>query len=228
MPEPEMSPLRLYDTGEPASPSPHRPSYVVHGHRSLAMVNACFADPANVRVKICDFGESFLADAASGKVHIPPMYVSPEGAILGSVGPPQDVWALAVVVHDLVSIGWPLFATPRQDTNYAAVAGAVLRLGKLPDDLWSKWQERSTYFDEEARWIGSLNDRPLSEDDTGTTVSAHVSPQRCGGDVAAFARVIRGMCDYHPARRTTSAQAVENLEAIWKDSEAADTVAPAA
>jgi serine/threonine protein kinase len=195
------------------------------------MTTACFADPANVRVKICDFGESFLVEEPSGKLHIPPMYVSPEAAILRSVAPPNDVWALAVVVHDLVSNGWPLFATPWQKSNDAAVAGAVLRLGKLPDDLWSKWHARSTYFDEDARWIGSPNDRPFREDDTGTTVSAHVSPERCGGDVAAFARVIRGMCDYYPARRTTSAQVVENLEAIWRsrqDSDTADAAAPAA
>ncbi|KAJ6489670.1 hypothetical protein C8R47DRAFT_476300 [Mycena vitilis] len=216
MPEPEMSPLRLYDTGEPASPSPHRPSYTVHGDLPFPMTTACFEDPANVRVKICDFGESFLAETSSGKVHIPPMYVSPEGAIIGSVGLPQDVWALAVIVHDLVSDRRPLFATPWQMSKDVAVAGAVLRLGKLPDDLWSKWHARSTYFDEDAKWIGSLDDRPFSKDDTGTTVSAHVSPQRCGGDIAAFARLIRGMCDYNPARRTISAQVVENLEAIWR------------
>ncbi|KAJ7603751.1 kinase-like domain-containing protein [Mycena polygramma] len=229
--KPQTEPLRLYETGEPASPSPHRPSYTVFGVLSLAMTTACFADPANVRVKICDFGESFLAEAPTGKVHIPPMYVSPEAAILGSVAPPSDVWALAVIVHDLVSNGRALFALPWQKSNDAAVAGAVLRLGKLPDDLWSKWSARSTYFDEDARWIGSSKDRPFYEDDTGTTVSIHISPERCGGDVAAFARVIRGMCDYDPARRTTSAQVVENLEAIWRsrqDSDAADAAAPAA
>ncbi|KAJ6494830.1 kinase-like domain-containing protein [Mycena vitilis] len=215
--EPETRPLRLYETGEPASPSPHRPSYTVHGDLPFAMTTACFADPANVRVKICDFGESFLVDAPFGKVRIPPMYVSPEAAILGSVAPPGDVWALAVIVHDLVvAIFRPLFALPWQ-SNDAAVAGAVLRLGTSGPS--------GPHVD-----IGSPEDRPFYEDDMNTTVSTHVSPERCGGDVAAFARVIRGMCDYDPARRT-SAQVVENFEAIWRsrqDSDTADAAAPTA
>ncbi|KAK7031332.1 kinase-like protein [Favolaschia claudopus] len=230
--EPQTEPLQFQESSDPVSPSPHRPSYTVYSTLSVAMTTACFIDPANVRVKICDFGESFFVDAPSGKVHIPPMYVSPEAAILRSVGPPSDVWALAVIVHDLVSSGWPLFATPWQRSNDAAVAGAVLRLGKLPDDLWSKWGARSTYFDEDANWTGEIEDRPFREDDASPIVSAHVTPERCGGDVTAFASVIRGMCDYDPARRTTSAEVVQVLETIWQsrqqDSDAAVLPAPAA
>jgi serine/threonine-protein kinase SRPK3 len=216
---PQTVPLSWANSDLSLEPSPHRPTYTVFGTLSSRMTAACFVDPHNVRVKLCDFGEAFfvenLSSSIARRLHTPPMYASPEVLLRQPVGPPADVWAVGIIVHDLISGGWPLFARVWETKNDHVLAGIVLRLGKLPDHLWSLWEARSEYFDDVGAWIGKREQRPYNEDDEGNLISSKVVPERCGCDVRTFAEVIQQLNEPDVFRRATIEDAVAVLSRLW-------------
>jgi hypothetical protein len=59
--EPYKGPLLARD-GLPVTSTPHKPKYVVASPEPLELLQLCLSSPEAVRIKICDFGESFLWD----------------------------------------------------------------------------------------------------------------------------------------------------------------------
>ncbi|KAF8485412.1 kinase-like domain-containing protein [Gautieria morchelliformis] len=134
--EPSKQPFSRRD-GKPVTSTPHEPKYL------------CLKSSEAVRVKICDFGEAFLWDGKPviTQLHTPCVYAAPEILLHDHVSPAVDVWALAVLMHLVLSGGSLLFF-------FMVLREMVLTLGKLPDRWWTKWEDRSEYFDENGSFIG--------------------------------------------------------------------------
>ncbi|KAE9401665.1 hypothetical protein BT96DRAFT_596013 [Gymnopus androsaceus JB14] len=123
---------------KPAS-DPHIPQYLVLPCLdSYSFIEMCFADPASLHVKTCDFGESFLAVPGSGSrirpSHCPEVCRSPELFFDNLHSPASDVWALAHFINYFFLAEF-LFFEPAPFSR----AVMVLNLGKFPERRWAMW-----------------------------------------------------------------------------------------
>lgn len=212
--EPYKSPLSLRD-GTPVTSTPHEPKYVVPSPHRLELLRLCLSSPETVRVKICDFGEAFLWDVkpAITQFNTPCVYAAPEIIFNDHVSPAVDVWALAVLIHIVLSGGYLLF------NSYHGIKQEVLRemvltLGKLPDRWWTKWEDRSQYFDENGMFIGDRSKLPVV---SGKFLK--MPPNRMEGkELEEFERVIRMMVSYEAVDRISVAEVVRLTPEIWMKS----------
>jgi serine/threonine protein kinase len=158
--EPYKRPLLARD-GKPVTSTPHRPKYVVASPEPLELLQLCLSSPEAVRAKICDFGESFLWDVKPviTRLNTPCIYAAPEIIFHDHVSPAVDVWALAVLIHMVLSGGSFLFYS-YYGIKQEVLREMVLTLGKLPDRWWTKWEDRSQYFDENGTFIGDRTKLP--------------------------------------------------------------------
>ncbi|KAF8488912.1 kinase-like domain-containing protein [Gautieria morchelliformis] len=134
--------------GKLVTSSPHEPKYVVSAPQRQALLELCLNSSDAVRVKICDFGEAFLWDGKPviTQLHTPSVYAAPEIIFHDHVSPGVDVWALAVLMHMVLSGGSLLFVSP-DGIKKEVLREMVLTLGKLPDKWWTKWEDRSKRCD---------------------------------------------------------------------------------
>ncbi|KAK2805333.1 hypothetical protein FQN50_006234 [Emmonsiellopsis sp. PD_5] len=124
---------------------------------------------ADSPIMIADFGEAFDPRATQQfTAHTPLLLAPPESRFAepgGSDEPlsfPGDIWTLACTIWDVFGSRPPFEAFPV--TLDEVTIEQVEMLGKLPDRWWSKWDERSNWFDEDGRknvkenlrqWYGS-------------------------------------------------------------------------
>jgi predicted ATPase/serine/threonine protein kinase len=104
-------------------------------HRDVKPANIAFA--AGGEAKVLDFGVAKLGDGLgtrAGTVMGTPRYMAPEQLRGDEVGPPADVWALAVVLYEMIA-GRP----PFRDAALTALAGDGQQrdeaLARLPTGL---------------------------------------------------------------------------------------------
>jgi serine/threonine protein kinase len=159
--EPNKRPLSRRD-GKPVTSNPHQPKYVVSAPESLELLQLCLSSPEAVHIKICDFRESFLWDdkPVITQLNTPCVYRAPEIIFHDHITPAVDVWALAVLVHFVLSGGCLLFNS-YDGIQKEVVMEMVLMLSKLPDRWWTKWEGRSEYFEENVTLIGDRTKFPL-------------------------------------------------------------------
>ena len=71
--------LKRWD-GEPVTPSPHQPKYVVMRPGWLELLSLCLSSPEAVHIKICDFGEGFPWDDKPmiTRLNTPCIYAAPD------------------------------------------------------------------------------------------------------------------------------------------------------
>jgi serine/threonine protein kinase len=131
--EPHKAPLSRRD-GKPVIYTPHEPKYVVSSPEWLELLQLCLNSPEAVNLKICDFGESFLWDdkPVITQLNTPCVYAAPEIIFHDHISPAVDVWALAVLIHMVLSGGYLLFNLPH-GIKKEVLMEMVLTLGKLPD-----------------------------------------------------------------------------------------------
>lgn len=136
--EPAIVPVRRTD-GKPIEESERLPQHLVSCLIPLPVFKLCVASPGRVRAKICDFGEAFrhgapdLGNKLASQLNIPHLYAAPE-VIFGEpvpAGPPMDIWALAVLMHAILSRNCGLFDS-YHGIDEEIVREMVLILGKLP------------------------------------------------------------------------------------------------
>ena len=212
--EPYKRPLSVRD-GIPVTSTPHEPKYVVPSPDRLELLRLCLSSPGTVHVKICDFGEAFLWDVkpAITQLNTPCVYAAPEIIFNDHVSPAVDVWALAVLIHIVLSGGYLLF------NSYHGIKQEVLRemvltLGKLPDRWWTKWEDRSQYFDENGMFTG---DRSKLPEVSGKFLK--MPPDRMEGkELEEFERVIRMMVSYEAVDRISVAEVVRLTPESWMKS----------
>jgi serine/threonine-protein kinase SRPK3 len=209
--EPYKKPLKRQD-GEPVTPTPHEPKYVVMTPEWLELLQLCLSSPEAVHIKICDFGEAFLWDDKPVITHLntPCVYAAPEIIFHGHISPAVDVWALAVLIHMVLSGGGLLF------NSYHGIQKVVLRemvltLGKLPDRWWTKWEDRSEYFDKNGTFIG---DRKRLTPVSGKLLKIP-SDRMEGEELKELESVIRMMVTYGIVDRISAAEVVRLTPESW-------------
>jgi serine/threonine-protein kinase len=116
-----------------------------HGiiHRDLKPSNAIAAYDrlGNLRVKVLDFGIAKLLEhhtgpsTATGHVVGTARYMAPEQLVGGPIGPPTDLFALGVMIYELIE-GVPLFDADNQQ----ALLGK--RLGAPRPELPQRWPSK--------------------------------------------------------------------------------------
>jgi serine/threonine-protein kinase SRPK3 len=209
--EPFKRPLLSRD-GKPVTSTPHAPKYVVASPKRQELLQLCLSSPEAIRVSICDFGESFLWDVKPvvTQLNTPCVYAAPEIMFHDHVSPAVDVWALAVLIHMVLSRGIFLF-----DSYYGikqeVLREMVLTLGKLPDRWWTQWEDRAQYFDENGVFIG---DRTKLPHVSGKFLK--IPPDRMEAkELEELERVIRMMVSYEVMDRISSAEVVRLTGESW-------------
>ena len=200
--EPYKPPFSRRD-GNSVTSSPHEPKYVVSSLQWLELLQLCPHSPEAIHLKICDFGEASLWDdkPVITQLNTPCTYAAPEIIFHGQVGPAVDVWALAVLMHMVLSGGCLLF------NSYNRIEKQVLRemvliLGKLPDKWWTKWADRSEYFDDNATFIG---DETKLSPVSGKFLK--IASDRMGmEELKGLEKVIRMMVSYEIMDRISAAE----------------------
>ncbi|KAK3941868.1 kinase-like domain-containing protein [Diplogelasinospora grovesii] len=140
-------------------------------------------------IRIVDFSESFLMSSPPPNLGTPENYLPPEvliwnlelekelasrtdddgagilstaAAMAGNcpVGPACDIWALGCTLFAIRNQVALLYMIPEGDEM---IAEMVEHFGKLPAQLWAKWDARAEYFDEDDD--GTIIPRTGQEDD---------------------------------------------------------------
>ena len=209
--EPYKRPLSRRD-GKPVTPTPHEPKYVVPSSEWPELLQLCLSSPEAVQLKLCDFGEAFLWDDKPVKTQLntPCVYAAPEIIFHDRIGPAVDIWALAVLIHMLLSGGSLLFNSYR-GIQKEILREMVLTLGKLPDRWWTKWEDRSEYFDENGTFIGDRMKLPLV---SGKFLKIP-SDRMEGEELKELESLIRKMVSYGIMDRISAAEAVRLMPESW-------------
>jgi serine/threonine protein kinase len=97
-------------------------------------------------IQIVDFGESFFSkgEEITKLLQTAIPMSAPETLFKEPVGPGVDIWALACVLYWLLG-GHTLFESFWASRDEVLVQ-MVRMLGKLPERMWYKWEERIGYF----------------------------------------------------------------------------------
>jgi len=212
--EPYMRSLSGRD-GKPVTSTPHEPKYVVRSPKMEELLQFCLSSPEAIQLKVCDFGEAFLWDDKPVKTQLntPCVYAAPEIIFHDYISPAVDVWALAVLIHLVLSGGYFLFHS-YYGFQKEVLREMVLTLGQLPDRWWTKWEDRSEYFDENGTFI---RDRP--EISPVSEKFLHIPPDRMEGEeLEELERVIRKMVSYEIIDRISAAEVVRLMPESWMKS----------
>jgi serine/threonine protein kinase len=209
--EPYKRPLSRRD-GKPVTSTPHEPMYVVPPPEWLELLQLCLSSPDAVHLKICDFGEAILWDnkPVMTRLNTPCVYAAPEIVFHDRISPATDMWALAVLMHMVLSGGYLLFDSYRGITK-EVLRETVLTLGKLPDRWWTKWEDRSEYFDENGTFIG---DRTKLPPISGNFLKIP-SDRMEGDELKELEGVIRMMVSYEITDRISAAEVVRLTPESW-------------
>lgn len=140
--------------GEP----PHVPRYIVDAPYLTPLLRLCLTNPADIRIKLSDFSESSIITASTQPkmINMAYIYRAPE-VVLRNPSVPAfsvEIWALGVLFHSITTGGRPIFHDGGYNRSQDKLLTNIVRqLGKLPEPLWSMWDERFKYFDgREERW----------------------------------------------------------------------------
>ncbi|KAF8075210.1 kinase-like domain-containing protein [Lyophyllum atratum] len=215
----EGGPLTRVD-GVPITPTAHVPQRLYTTPLPYALLRLCLSSLETVHVKICDFGEAFLY-AVNGTPqpntttpiprHIPRVYAAPEIIFEEPINPapPSDIWALAVLMHMILSIGgYNMPFHSDYGITKELVREMVRSLGKLPQRWWTRWAERREYFDENGVFLG---------DRKGLISLVHLSPRdgTSEEDVRVFEHLLRKMLCYEMKDRISADEVVRLIPAAW-------------
>jgi serine/threonine-protein kinase SRPK3 len=144
------------------------------------------------------------------QLNTPCVYAAPEIMFHDRISPATDVWALAVLVHMVLSGGYFLFNS-YHGFKKEVLREMVLTLGKLPDRWWTKWEGRSEYFDENGTFIG---DRMKLPPVSGKFLKIP-SDRMEGEELKELERVIRMMVSYGIMDRISAAEVVRLTPESW-------------
>lgn len=182
--------------GEP----PHAPQYIVDVPYSTPLLRLCLSDPAGVRIKLSDFSESSIITAStqSKAINMPHIYRAPE-LVLRNPSVPSfsaEIWALGVLFHSVSTGGKPIFHDGGYDrSDDKLLKNIVLQLGKLPEPIWSMWDQRFKYFDQEGRAL----DKPTEN----TCRLRYENKVMIEEERILFERVLQTMLVLEPEKRVT-------------------------
>lgn len=175
--------------------------------------------PSEAQLLLTDFGESFSPLAENRYDSNSARAIRPPEVRFGPAKQPlffsHDIWSLACTIWEIFTdnrLFEPFFAS-RDDIT----AEQVIVLGKLPPELWEKWEARHKYFTETGEYINP--NRKLSSVSWEDRFEKHIqSTWREHGvagfgeeEKAAFLDMMRSMLSFQPEKRVTI-QGVLNSE----------------
>ncbi|OJJ43883.1 hypothetical protein ASPZODRAFT_135919 [Penicilliopsis zonata CBS 506.65] len=99
-------------------------------------------------IALIDFGCSFKIDGPHRrpwKFDTAFPYASPELSLKDQLDVANDLWALGCTLFELRT-GRMLIQADHSD-QHGSLSQMVLRLGGMPQDLWTRWRVRSRYFE---------------------------------------------------------------------------------
>ncbi|KAK8258282.1 kinase domain-containing protein [Phyllosticta capitalensis] len=189
--EPERVPV------EKSADDPRFPKYRVS---PIMTTISCDDVPANAKIIISDFGQSFLASERHDALQTPEILAPPEHFFGGELSSPVDVWTLAMTTYEILSnCGlWELY-WPDPDSVIAEMVNALSRPPKL---WWDKWENRSEFFTDDGAPIDA-DERPLS-----LRLREMDRDDEIGEDeLTSLEELFRGMLKYEPSKRLTASEA---------------------
>ncbi|RDB21945.1 Serine/threonine-protein kinase SRPK [Hypsizygus marmoreus] len=216
---PETLPIARRDA-LPITPSAHLPRHLVASSNPLPLLKLCLAFPQTVCIKICDFGEALLYRALSQlnintpiQSNMPRVFAPPE-ILLHEATIPQpamDIWALAVLLHMILTGGGLLFSS-YHGIEKEVIREIVLTLGKLPERWWTQWVDRGEYFDENGMFVGDQSKLPkISRKLVKLSVDDGFSEE----DLRVFEDLVRKMARYETNDRISADEVVRLIPAAW-------------
>lgn len=160
--------------------------------------------PSEAGILLTDFGESYLPSITSRTYcSTPPALVPPEVHLSpgGLLSFPADIWTLACTIWSI--IGHRQLFEAWIPTSDDMIKEYVDALGKLPSELWLKWEARTRWFDEKGVRT-SQDPRPLID----RYEYCIQEPRRESGmeevgseEKAALLEMLRAMLVYNPQER---------------------------
>ena len=144
------------------------------------------------------------------QLNTPCIYATPEIIFHNHVSPAVDVWALAVLMHMVLSGGSLLFSS-YNGIEEEVLREMVLTLGKLPDRRWTKWVDRSEYFDENGTFIGDRTKLPPVSGKFLKIPSDRMEME----ELQELERVIRMMVSYGIMDWISVAEVVQLMPQSW-------------
>jgi eukaryotic-like serine/threonine-protein kinase len=165
-----------------------------HGivHRDLKPENIFLSKQAESRIqpKLLDFGIAKLKNARAlrlttdGTVIGSPLYMSPEQARGDEVDERTDVWAMCVVLYEVIAGTPPFMGEDRHEVIQAAASAnpeSLVSRGVLEEELWhileqglskrpeNRWTSMQALGEALARWLIA---RDVVDDVTGASIEA--------------------------------------------------------
>ncbi|KAK5997966.1 SRSF protein kinase 2 [Cladobotryum mycophilum] len=165
------------------------------------------------RLCLIDFGESYLSSSQSPAMRIPFKYRPPEHLMDDEnpvSSPNSDIWALGCTLFEIRQQEWLVEDSCESTT---VLKSMVTRLGKLPDHLWGKWEDRARFFDQGGN---RLNEESDDEDETLESMLSEKSYGAgkkelftCEKEQKVFADLLRKLLRYESGERLTIDEALE-------------------
>lgn len=177
--QPQRDPIRTISGSEPGASAPR---YLVE---SNSLIDPRFLTED---IMLVDFGQSFsfpCDDRPREDIGIPFSCCAPEILFDSIMDKYSEIWALGCVIYE-IRAGQQLFSTwfgGRDET----LRQMVQTLGKLPDQWWNTWSERTSFFSDDGKPKTEWNDgQPLAVEypmgemiaDIGTEDWQNVEPRK--------------------------------------------------
>ncbi|KAF8999191.1 kinase-like domain-containing protein, partial [Cyathus striatus] len=213
--EPSVLPIQYWNDKTPVPLSMHRPATIAHPGCQSSLAKFCLS--SDIRVKICDFGESsfYTPHRQSNKPltsNMSFMFQAPEVIFHDMVypAPSMDIWALGVLMYMILNDMHVPFKS-YYDEEKEAIQCMVAMLGRLPDKWWNTWAERAEYFQENGICLRTKRMVPYIR--IGIVGKESFSVE----EDSAFGGLLYKMFKYAPEERIDAEEVVRLIPSSWKD-----------
>ena len=128
--------------------------------------------PLAFTLQLIDYGAACTFASANDGLHAYSYALRPPELVLSlPIGPPADVWALGLVIYQLVTLSnlWPSssYEDTAEEADDELLSRMVSRFGRMPDGLRERWANSGDFLDEKGEELPDLDDEgePLNEEE---------------------------------------------------------------
>ncbi|MCJ1403742.1 hypothetical protein MMC11_006965 [Xylographa trunciseda] len=197
--------------------------------------------PLTFTLQLIDYGAACFVQNANDGLHAFSYALRPPELVLNlppgaSLTPAADIWALGLVVYQLVTLSnlWPSssFEDTAEEADDELLLRMVARLGKMPARFQAAWKNSGEFLDGQGGELPDVDDdgEALGEEEeasrkseaTLTEVLRKDKPVGMGkGERIAFEAFLRECLAWEPAERKSAEELLAGawLGAKWEDEE---------